>query len=264
MLGHQLQIGCARAVVHDGEAVAGGVAPVEQRLGEGRREDVVGHRHQADVRHVHQRRQARAGRRVGAIADHGREVPRPGWSRGLEHAGHVQALAAVLEEAANGVGEPPVRRDERRVIDEPAEHLVELRPARDQRGRGRALFGHSNEAGNAGGHARDRPRSAADLLDVDAWAEVVGHNRHRRPARVGPRPRTWRKPPDARCVQSADAGRPAAHRAAPASDIAARGGTGRVMTNLPRRTRVESICDGALNLAPHARDAYVRDACGCR
>ena len=81
----------------------------------------------------------------------------------VEHAADDAAPAAVLEEAVDGIGKPPIRRDEGRPIDEPAERLLELRPATDQRGCGRPAFGDTDESREVSVHALDRAPATARL-----------------------------------------------------------------------------------------------------
>ena len=59
----------------------------------------------------------------------------------------------------------------------------------------RAEAGHAGHAGGAGGDAFDRLRAEADLFDIDAWGEVLGHGVSLRvEERRGGVQRGWRPP----------------------------------------------------------------------
>ena len=86
-----------------------------------------------------------------------------------DQAADERALAAVLEEAVDGVRQELVRAED---VAEPA--LVVL-VAGDQARRDRAALGFAEEGRRARRHAFDRPRATLDLFDVDAGMQVFRH-----------------------------------------------------------------------------------------
>jgi hypothetical protein len=106
-----------------------------------------------------------------------------GVRRGLgrEGAGHVEALAAVVEEGAGGVGRVvDLRRVGGLAVDEVLQAAIaalELAEAGDnlRPTAGRAEAGLTDEAAGAGAHPLQEFGSEADFFDVDTGRQILGH-----------------------------------------------------------------------------------------
>ena len=136
------------------------------------RRDRDGARHQERRRARHRRCQEHDGRRHGRLE---KEIALGiGRCACIQDARDIDALAAVREEAVDGVGQIAVIPEA--VIQVLAEPALELARAGDEDGDvDRTALRQADHAGGAGGHAFDRFGPRIDFFDVDGGCQIFGH-----------------------------------------------------------------------------------------